>query len=333
MLLCFLESSWTLTCGFRQAAEVTSAIVLPRPFLSSTHLFKIRMFRFPSVSKPRFRKKGFGINCVFGCRPVKSNVSAVFEASFAPRCSSFLAIHLLSRTFRTTNGLHPVDLPRLQESAIRVPVPHPFSNVSDQTLSLINQDQKNEPDQTSFNSGTPESHHIVSTKAPPALLPFTRCGRTPNRFTNHIRLPSPLYNISMVPKHATYEDTRKFWNPTVIALPSWAGNQYLILSMILLKDQGYKQTVFCEANICYPKSQYNLNERKLSKICSEDDFTFLGPNGGLRCVHQPVEVKIPPTHAQKCEGLEKGLADIPGFHDPRAFYSGRGEPILMVVSQ
>jgi hypothetical protein len=73
--------------------------------------------------------------------------------------------------------------------------------------------------------------------------------------------------------------------------------------------------------------------RRRQKQCTEDDIGVLGPNGGLRCVVPPVKVQVPSTPAQKCEGLEKGLADIPGFHDPRAFYSGRGEPLLMVVTQ
>ena len=43
-------------------------------------------------------------------------------------------------------------------------------------------------------------------------------------------------------------------------------------------------------------------------------------------MYPPVEVKVPPTIAQKCQGLEKDLADIPGFHDPRAFYRVRESP-------
>jgi hypothetical protein len=33
-----------------------------------------------------------------------------------------------------------------------------------------------------------------------------------------------LYNISMVLKYATYEETRRFWSPTIPALPSCAPN-------------------------------------------------------------------------------------------------------------
>ena len=101
--------------------------------------------------------------------------------------------------------------------------------------------------------------------------------------------------------------------------------------MVLLKDQGFRQNVLCEANICEPGSI--VGGRSYSSRCSEDDLLKLGSSGGLRCATAPIEVNIPQTPAAKCEGLEKGLADIPGFHDPRIFYSGRGEPILMVVSQ
>ncbi|KAF7889483.1 uncharacterized protein EAF02_001898 [Botrytis sinoallii] len=101
--------------------------------------------------------------------------------------------------------------------------------------------------------------------------------------------------------------------------------------MVYLKDRGYRVNVLCEANICHPKTENrgHLQDR----ICTDDDIEALGSNGGMRCENTPIEVTVPPTPAESCQGNQEGLADIPGFHDPRIFYSGRGEPILMVSSQ
>jgi hypothetical protein len=111
----------------------------------------------------------------------------------------------------------------------------------------------------------------------------------------------------------------------------WAKNQYLIVNMVASRGEPYRRNVLCEASICHPVSQKSNNSRE--ETCTDDDLKVLGPNGGLRCVTTPVEVDVPPTPAERCDGVEQLLADIPGFHDPRLFYSGRGEPILMVVSQ
>jgi hypothetical protein len=177
-----------------------------------------------------------------------------------------------------------------------------------------------------------QSASSIKITAPTALLELTKCPLTPNKYTKHIRLPNLLYNISMVPESARVEDKQHYWNPTIIALPHWAKNQYVIVSMVVASGAPYRRNVLCEANICHPKSpKKSLISRE--KACTEDDLRILGQNGGLRCVTKPVEVNLPVTPAEKCEGVEQLLADIPGFHDPRLFFSGRGEPILMVASQ
>lgn len=104
-----------------------------------------------------------------------------------------------------------------------------------------------------------------------------------------------------------------------------------MVSMLALKDVPYRRNILCEANICYPKSQKRDHVRQ--KICLDEDLEVLGPNGGICCASTPIDVDVPPTPAEKCEGVEQVFADIPGFHDPRVFYSGRGEPILMITSQ
>lgn len=89
----------------------------------------------------------------------------------------------------------------------------------------------------------------------------------------------------MVPKHARYEGPQHFWNPIIFAQPSWAKNQYLIVSMVLLKDQGYRRNVLCEANVCIPKPQ--RNEETLGMICSDQDLELLGPSEGcVAFLHQ-----------------------------------------------
>lgn len=173
-----------------------------------------------------------------------------------------------------------------------------------------------------------QNSQIPLNKIPSALLRFTSCPLSPNQYTQHIRLPDLLYNISM---SARVLDNRTFWNPTIIALPSWAKNQYLLVSMVAPDADPFRRNVMCEANICHPKSYAPRRIRE--RTCSDEDIALLGPNGGLRCVNPPVELNVPPTPAAKCDGEAQVFSDIPGFHDPRIFYTGRGEPILMVSSQ
>ena len=96
-------------------------------------------------------------------------------------------------------------------------------------------------------------------------------------------------------------------------------------------DGNYQQNVLCEANICYPGSSKHV--RPGEKLCSADDLRFLGPSGGMRCATAPVTLSVPPTPAENCEGKFRGYVDIPGFHDPRVFWSGKEEPLMMVNTQ
>ncbi|KAB8294793.1 hypothetical protein EYC80_006754 [Monilinia laxa] len=204
---------------------------------------------------------------------------------------------------------------------LRVPIAHPSKKDSKITgQSLLN-----------LGSGHFDTLHTSRNTIPPALLQLTtHCSAPVNKFTNHLRLPNLLYNISMMPRNGPPEK-RTFWNPTIISLPYWAKNQYLIVSMVYLKERGYRANVLCEANICHPRTGNlgSLHER----ICTSEDLEILGSNGGLRCESSPVEMNVPPTPAESCQGDQEKLADVSGFHDPRIFYSGRGEPVLMLSSQ
>ena len=155
------------------------------------------------------------------------------------------------------------------------------------------------------------------------------CSRKANKFTGHVRLPNIVQNVSQVAP-GTEADSRVFWNPTIISLPWWSKNQYLMVSRIVT-DGHYQENVLCEANVCYAGS--STNGRAGEQACSEDDLHETGPAGGLRCATPLISLSVPPTPARRCEGKFTTYADIPGFHDPRVFWSGRGEPLMMVNTQ
>ena len=163
----------------------------------------------------------------------------------------------------------------------------------------------------------------------PALDALFKCPLEPNKFTGHIRLPNIIQNISQIPAGAI-SDGRVFWNPTAISLPHWSKNQYLVVSRIVT-DGNHQENVVCEANICYVGPEKDA--RPGEKPCSEDDIRQLGPAGGMRCVTSPTTLSVPPTPADHCDGKFISYVDIPGFHDPRIFWSGRGEPLMMVNTQ
>lgn len=157
-----------------------------------------------------------------------------------------------------------------------------------------------------------------------------KCSRNSNLHTNHIRLPNIVQNISNVPPNSIQQEYRAFWNPTIISLPYWSKNQYLIVSRIVT-DGGHQENVLCEANICYIGPSKNAKPGEVP--CTADDLQHLGPAGGMRCVSAPVSLSVPPTPADRCRGKYAHFVDIPGFHDPRIFWSGRGEPLMIVNTQ
>ena len=228
--------------------------------------------------------------------------------------------------------------PPLPTPGIRIPI----SSLKSNSLLPIN---------TSENHLSPPAHYLYNwikaahprtfngsvREAPwsrPALNPHIevlwKCPRRENKYTNHIRLANIVQNISDIPPNPMKPETRIFWNPTIIALPYWAENQYLVVSRVVT-DGNYQENVICEANFCYTGSPSDA--RKGEKPCTQEDLVYTGPAGGLRCVTVPVILNVPPTPAEKCEGKFGTYVDIPGFHDPRIFWSGRGEPLMMVNTQ
>ena len=99
-----------------------------------------------------------------------------------------------------------------------------------------------------------------------------------------------------------------------------------------MTDGNHQENVLCEANVCYVPGS-SEKPRPGEQPCSSDDLNLVGPAGGMRCTHTPITLSVPPTPAEKCEGKFTTYADIPGFHDPRIFWSGKGEPLMMVNTQ
>lgn len=164
----------------------------------------------------------------------------------------------------------------------------------------------------------------------PALQILWQCPVQANRYTNHIRISTSVRNITQIPPDPLKPEKRVFWNPTIISLPYWAENQYLVVSRIVT-DGNHQENVICEANICHvgPDEGAKAGE----KPCTEEDLKLLGPAGGLRCASAPISLNVPPTPAEQCHGKFLTFVDVPGFHDPRIFWSGKGEPLMMVNTQ
>ena len=168
-------------------------------------------------------------------------------------------------------------------------------------------------------------------QARPNLALLWSCTRKANQHTHHIRLPNLIQSISMIPRDPQTPEVRKFWNPTIFALPPWSKNPYLIVSRVLT-DGTHQDNIVCEAYTCYgPVGKRSIASGE--KACSQADLRVLGPAGGLRCATAPMRLHVPPTPAKQCEGRHRDFVSIPGFHDPRIFWSGRGEPLMMINSQ
>ena len=228
--------------------------------------------------------------------------------------------------------IHPTPAP---PQGIRVPIdtlrsPVPLRNASDNHLSPPNHFFFEYDDQATARKSNKSTNLLWQPILDPNLAPLFQCPRIANRHTGHIRLPNILRNVSQIPRDPTKPDTRIFWNPTIIALPYWSENQYLVVNRIVT-DGNHQENVVCTANICYTGSGETAT--KGEKKCTPEDVEVLGPAGGMRCAHPPMVLSVPPTPAEECRGKFTTYADIPGFHDPRIFWSGKGEPLMMCNTQ
>lgn len=161
------------------------------------------------------------------------------------------------------------------------------------------------------------------------LRPLLECPIQPNRFTNHIRLPHPIREISMVITGESENEKRSFLNAAILSLPYWSENQYLLVSRVQT-DGSLQLNIICEANICYTDPS---KARPGEKPCTPEDLELLNGSEGMRCATPPLTLNVPPTPAKSCGDGTGILMDVPGFHDPRIFWTGKGEPLMVLNTQ
>ncbi|KAI1612227.1 hypothetical protein EDD36DRAFT_279213 [Exophiala viscosa] len=169
--------------------------------------------------------------------------------------------------------------------------------------------------------------------AHPLIASFqTNSTATFNPVTHHVRLQNILYNISLTAPGSTHDPNARFFNPAIIPLPHWSSScpgapKYILVSRLVTAG-FHQESHICLADICVPENESNTDNR----ACTSDDIALLGTHGGMRCTSPPIALNIPPTPAEKCDGAWTAFPDIPGFHDPRIFWSGKGEPLILVNS-
>lgn len=137
-------------------------------------------------------------------------------------------------TVKQPNAFSPVD-----QELFHVQIKRPFTNGSKDHATETERTatetilEDNGPE-TTLSEWSPASRVTALS----ALVELTECPVAPNQYTNHIRLPDVLHNITMKPKSGLIHEDYQFWNPTIVALPSWAKNQYIIVSMALQMESS-----------------------------------------------------------------------------------------------
>ncbi|RMZ89281.1 hypothetical protein DV736_g3489, partial [Chaetothyriales sp. CBS 134916] len=169
----------------------------------------------------------------------------------------------------------------------------------------------------------------------PFTSPLTGCRQTTNPATCHRRLLAHHLNISLTQPDSPALPNRHF-NPTFLRLPSWATNspaakgaRYALVTRRVTEGL-HQESFICLADICLPPSASSHSPD--TRTCTASDHSLLGPHGGLRCTTPPIRLNIPPTPALRCSGRWSNFPGFPGFHDPRIFWSNRGEPLIIVNS-
>ena len=165
------------------------------------------------------------------------------------------------------------------------------------------------------------------------LSSLLNCAYKPSPVTKHVRLPYQYLNISFTPADTPPNPDLHLFNPTILPLPSWSTEaKYLLVSRVVTEGL-HQESLICFANFCAPQ---NSNSTHIlpsdTHQYTASDLSQLGPSGGLRCTSSPLKVNIPPTPALSCTGAWYAFPDIPGFHDPRIFWSNKGEPLIIVNS-
>ena len=176
-----------------------------------------------------------------------------------------------------------------------------------------------------------EEHHQLQSTPNPHVSTLLECSANINPPIRHVRLPYHHLNMSFAPPGQEANPHLRLFNPTLLPLPSWSQpGTYLMVSRVVTEGL-HQESLICLADFCHPPNSTN---RFLpgSRACTVEDHNVLGPRGGLRCSTEPKKLNVPPTPALKCEGPWLAFPDIPGFHDPRIFWSGKGEPLIIMNS-
>ena len=175
-----------------------------------------------------------------------------------------------------------------------------------------------------------EEFHQLQDTPNPHVRPLLECSANINAPIQHVRLPHHHLNISFAPPGQEADPHLRLFNPTLLPLPSWSqSGTYLMVSRVVTEGL-HQESLICLADFCLPPNSTRLPPG--TRACTGEDHSVLGPRGGLRCTTQPSKLNVPPTPALKCEGPWLAFPDIPGFHDPRIFWSGKGESLIIMNS-
>ena len=189
-------------------------------------------------------------------------------------------------------------------------------------------------------SSLPENSHIST---------LLNCPYVPDPITSHVTLPHHHLSISLTPSDSG-EVRGAHFNPTFLRLPSWAtksqsakGAKYVLVARKVTEGL-HQESLICLADICLPQATdaadsngSTVNSRRAAlppdtRACTTDDLNMLGVKGGMRCTTPPMRLNVPPTPALRCSGAWANFPHIAGFHDPRIFWSNRGEPLIILNS-
>ncbi|KAK9367467.1 hypothetical protein V1509DRAFT_626736 [Lipomyces kononenkoae] len=107
------------------------------------------------------------------------------------------------------------------------------------------------------------------------------------------------------------------YNPTIIALPPSSHYPFLIVARV--RGGGF----FQESLIC---------EGKYIDEPFVNPWGFDVINRVIGCATNPRVLVVPQTPARDCTGIDF-MSDVPGYHDPRIFWSNTGAPLMMFNQQ
>ncbi|KAK9379276.1 uncharacterized protein V2V93DRAFT_373444 [Kockiozyma suomiensis] len=107
------------------------------------------------------------------------------------------------------------------------------------------------------------------------------------------------------------------YNPTIFALPPSSHFPFLIVARV--RGEGFFQTsLICEGKY--------IDETK------DNSYGFPITTRLIGCATSAKELAVPQTPARDCQKRDF-MSDVPGFHDPRIFWSNEGAPLMIINQQ